>query len=140
MDQLKRGKKWGFSLIEVVIATGILAMSVSSIMSLAIYTQKNTQFLLEKTYATIQASNGIEMVRVQRDQNVSDSNSATDWNNGSNDTANFSSDSFNFSGKTFTRTIIFKTDGKITSAVAWGAGGSNKITLVAQLTDWKFER
>src|SRR3989344_4818639 len=78
--KIKFNQKSGFSLLEVVISAGVLAVSVVSIMSLALYTQKNSQYLLEKTYATIKASEGLELARWQRDHNLIDEKPATVWN------------------------------------------------------------
>ena len=56
-------KKAGFSLIEVMIATSLLAVALSSLLTLAVNSQKNTRYLAEKTFATVKASDGLELIR-----------------------------------------------------------------------------
>ena len=140
---LVRSKRKGFSLIEVVVATGLLAVALSSILTLAVNSQKNTRFLAEKTFATIKASDGLELMRRLRDDALLDGNPATDWQ--SNLTNNKADEikvnaPFKFENKDFIRLVVVKDCGpackEIQSTVSWD---THLVTMKTQLTDWRLE-
>lgn len=134
----------GFSLLEVVIAAGVLAVSVVSIMSLALYTQKNSQYLLEKTYAAIKASEGLELARWKRDHNLIDEDPATVWN--SDLIISSANQSFTVLPLIFNRQVELVDSGEclpvnncqtIKSTVEWGS--NNQVEIETQLTNWRLD-
>lgn len=142
---LVKNEHKGFSLIEVVVATGLLAVVLSSILTLAVNSQKNTRFLAEKTFATIKASDGLELMRRSRDNALLDGNPATDWQSdlttekadeiGANAT-------FSFEKKDFIRLVEVTSTNcgtackEIQSTVSWD---THFVTVKTQLTDWRIE-
>ncbi len=70
----------GFTLLEVLIAAGILAVTLTSTFALNSTVVKNTVFLADDLVATNLASEGLEIVRQIRDSRLIDCNPATKWN------------------------------------------------------------
>jgi prepilin-type N-terminal cleavage/methylation domain-containing protein len=136
-------RQQGFSLIEVVIASGILAISIASIMTLALYTQRNTRYLIEKSFAALKASDGIELVRQKRDTNLKDKDPSTDWDYGldKSDIEKLNK-TFNFANQSFEREVKVGVDCApapckvIESIVSWPDG---EVKIITQLTDWRLE-
>ncbi|PIR27842.1 hypothetical protein COV39_02270 [Candidatus Berkelbacteria bacterium CG11_big_fil_rev_8_21_14_0_20_40_23] len=138
---LIKNRRAGFSLIEVMVATSLLAVALSSLLTLAVNSQKNTRYLAEKTFATVKASDGLELVRKNRDNNLLDENPSTNWDN------NLFQDIpevLLFEHKSFDRKVVKTATNcgiacvEISSIVLWDEG-KHKVELKTQLTDWRIE-
>jgi len=126
----------GFSLIEIIIASGVFALIVGSFLGVLIYFNKSAVSVGDKTRAIFLAEEGLEVVRNIRD---GDFNNLTDGNHG----LAVSGGQYIFSGTQdntgiFTRQLNVSTieaDTKqITSQVSWD---NSAVSLITYLTNWQ---
>lgn len=80
MEKINK-KNLGFGLLEVVIATGILTLVITSSLALSRMAIKSSVVSLERVQAYNLAQEGVELVREIRDSAWIDNNKDTTWNN-----------------------------------------------------------
>jgi type II secretory pathway pseudopilin PulG len=85
-DSGKKNKlgETGFSIIEVAVATGIVATAFVTLMSLFAYNFRVEILNRNRITAAYLAQEALEMVKQKRDTNWFDGSDATDWNYGLN--------------------------------------------------------
>jgi len=147
----------GFGLLEVIIASGVLIMVITSSVALSRMAIRSNVVSLERVQAYNLAQEGIEKVRQVRDTNWVDKDPVTDWKTNLLPTTN--PETVPLNNKDFTRTISIAditdtelgtnlltygitntqdTIKKVNVTVAWKEYDIDwKIDLVTYLTDWK---
>lgn len=74
-------KHLGQSLIEVVVATGMMALLLTAVLSLISLSVKNSRLAKDRTKAVGLAQGGVELMRAYRDSNWNDLYSVSDGTN-----------------------------------------------------------
>lgn len=122
----------GQTIIEVLIAIGVGALVLTAISASAIITVSNAQFAQKKTEALKYLQQGVEEVRIARDN-------AESWE--SFKELNWPSEPIVSAGVTFTRTTSINEEGsdllEVTVTVSWDdPKGTHKVFSVTKLSQW----
>lgn len=144
---MRRKFKFGQSLIEVVVAVGIVAVAVVALVSAIIFTQKTARSANLQTQATKLAEESIEQIRVVRDRRgfsylvndscwklvITDPADPTTWNF-SNTAPNICPEIISLGNIAFSRSIKIE-DGsnsrqkKVTITVSWQESGGVRSVI-----------
>lgn len=145
---LTRNRK-AFSLIEAVIASGILAMVAGASLTLGITVIRGSQTLADRTQALYLVTEALEVATNVRDTNYIDEDPSTGWNSGmgpGNYGVIFDGARWKLSaaganqliaGTPFTRNIVIANSGAgevVTATVHWDSG-RQKVMLSTYLAD-----
>ena len=130
----------GFTLIEIVIASSILALLVTTFVGALVYAQQVQKRAGVKERAVFLAEEGLEVVRNIRDEsfeNLEDGDHGLNINGGT----------WEFSGvddvvDIYTRQLVIATiddeTREVSSTVTWsGAAGEQEVVLITYLTNWR---
>jgi len=141
-----RRNEEGQSMVEVVVAVGLILVAVAALLSLGVVSLRGASFSVSKIKATRLANEELELVRAYRD--------TVGWATFVSDLGDCGSGCYInsdlmevISGKetaaeSFTRYFYFTTMGgdnkrRITAVVTWtDQSGEREVTLSSVLTDW----
>lgn len=130
----------GFSLVEILLASGLFAMLVLIFAGVLVFGQESTIRAGQRGRAIFLANEGLEAARSIRDQNF---NNLTIGNFGLQSNGQWSLVSNSDTNDIFTRTLnIANVDDhtkQITSQVQWTQSGGSvvSVALTTLLTDWQ---
>ncbi len=127
---MKQSQK-GQTLIEVVAGIGLLTIVVTALIGMGVVALKTSTSARNRTVAVKLASEGMELVRSERDQNSWDDFKAlSPWN---------------YSTGIFTRSATATEEGgpdkvkvKVVVTVSWPeSSGTKSVSVTSYLTDWR---
>jgi len=140
MGNKKKLNTRGFSLIEIILASGLLGLFAVAFLGVLGFSQESTLRAAQRNRAVFLAEEGLEAARAIRDENFANLvagdhglKSNTKWN---------LTDQIDIIGN-FTRTLnivdINSQTKQVNSQVAWKQSGGNQvsITFSTLFTDWR---
>jgi len=125
----------GQTIIEILIAIGVGALVLTAISASAVITISNAQYAQKKTEALKYLQEGVENVRIARDN-------AESWDSFQEDSPSEVDELLPLDNPIFTRRTEFIFDdedpwSEVTVTVSWdSAKGTHEVSSVTKLSDW----
>jgi len=138
-DVIKK-RKYGFTLIEVIVAVFVVALIVVGVFSLVQSTIVYRSFAVSQLQAAYLAQEGIELVRNRRDANWI-RNPIPEWEDPVDFADHYSEDeSIPLGGRQFNRSTAISAEGDyivVTVTVSWQEKGETRsIEVITEMHNW----